>query len=65
MNVVTDAHTEASVVDTLSTYQYKEPAPPFREGSPESVVAGMLLGPLAAPALGVVGSVISGIFDLF
>lgn len=32
MNVVTEAHTEASTVDVLSSCQQREPIPPFSEG---------------------------------
>lgn len=62
MNVVTDAHGAVeSYIDRKDTLALAPP-PPFSQGSPESVVAGMLLGPLAAPVLGVVSSAIGSIF---
>lgn len=61
MNVVTDAN------GVITTYgpRVECPRPAFSQGSPESVVAGVLFGPFAAPALGVITSAISSIFDLF
>ncbi len=62
MNVVTDAHGAVeSIIDRDEKLAWAPPAP-FSQGSPESVVAGVLLGPLAAPVLGVVSSVLDSIF---
>ncbi len=64
MNVVTDAN--GSVVTNIdSEVRLIQEPPVFKQGSPESVIAGIVLGPFAAPALGVVASAISSIFDLF
>lgn len=65
MNVVTDAH---GAVESNIDREHKlalappPPPPPFSQGSPESVVAGILLGPFASPVLGVVSSAIGSIF---
>ncbi|KAH6640375.1 hypothetical protein F5144DRAFT_589863 [Chaetomium tenue] len=65
MNVVTDAHGAVeSSIDKEHTLAFAPPPPPppFSQGSPESVVAGILLGPFASPVLGVVSSAIGSIF---
>ena len=64
MNVVTDANgsVETNIDTPVVQRLFPEPSV-FEQGSPESVIAGIVLGPFAAPALGVVASTISSIFD--
>lgn len=67
MNIVTSARTENVVSKELSRWnEHSESRPSFADtllgGGPESVIAGAILGPLAAP-ISAVANVIGSIFD--
>ena len=65
MNIITAARTQEYQNNVTLNTQHRESVPSFadklQDGSPESVVAGVILGPLAAPVAGL-ATVLDSIF---